>query len=88
MFRSYPRSMIRSQMPDTWRTLSTNISSANLMLRMPYLLTSRSISWMTRSGFQNRYEFTVSFSPSSLSPALNGAWMQQNEHLKGHPSVV
>ena len=26
--------------------------------------------------------------PQLLLAALNGAWMQQNEHLKGQPSVV
>ena len=42
--------MMRSQMPRTCWRFRTNISSAILMLRTPYWLTSRSICSMTRVG--------------------------------------
>ena len=63
----------------TWRWFSTNISSAILMFRTPYLFTSRSISATTRPGARSDSCSPRRRRPIICSPALNGAWMQQNE---------
>ena len=77
ILRSYPRSMIRSQIAFTCFWFKTNISSIIFMFFTPYSLTRRPISSATFKGVLY------------LMPGPpNMAFMQQKLQVNGHPRLV